>query len=284
MTSNRFSSAVLAVAAALALGACGGSGGDRARVTVSARANPPAAGAAKASPTTLAVAGGVSIDSVKFVLREIELERHVAGAPGAPAAGGSADDDGTPDQGRGDVPVAKDGADDGSSSSSGEVEVSTGPFLVDLSASDLADGRIVEQFVLSVAEGTYDKLKFRIHHLEDRQTVGDPDFDSRDASIVVKGKLGDGSDFTFRSRLNDDQERRGTFVVGGATPSNITLTIDPSGWFVDAGGAALDPTSEADRQAIEENIRSSIDAFDDHDRDGDDDHGRGGDDDGPNHT
>jgi hypothetical protein len=309
--------AVVVAVAVAALTGCGAGGGDRTRVTVSARSAVQAASGAASAIGGVPVAGGVTLDRVKLVIREIQLERHAAAADGAaggaaastdddgtpdqgpgdaPGTKGSADDDGTPDQGPGDAPGTAGAGDDdgtpdqgrgdapGTAGAGGEVEVSAGPYLVDLSGSALASGTIVEQFALDVAEGTYDELKFRIHHLEDGQRLGDDDVDSRQSSVVVAGTLPDGRAFTFRSRLNDQQKLKGTFVVGGAAPSNITLTIDPTRWFLDAGGALLDPTVEANRQAIERNIRASIDAFDDDDHDGRDDHGRNGADDGPNHT
>jgi hypothetical protein len=154
---------------------------------------------------------------------------------------------------------------------------------VDLSGSALASGQIVEQFALDVAAGTYDELKFRIHHLEGAQRLEDADVGAGQASVVVTGTLPDGRAFTFRSRVNDQQKLKGTFAIGGAAPSNITLTIDPTRWFADAAGALLDPSVEANRPAIERNIRASIDAFDDDDHDGRDDHGGHGADDGSAH-
>jgi hypothetical protein len=319
MTTINSSRTMAVVVAVAALAGCGAGGGDRTQVTVSARsAAQKPSGAAAAAAGGVAVAGGVTLERVKLVVREIELERHAAGAGGA-AAG---DDDGTPDQGRGDAPGTKGGADDGTADQgpgdapgtagadgtagdddgtpdqgrgdapgtagaggtrSGEVEVSAGPYLVDLSGEALSSGQIVEQFTLDVAEGTYDELKFRIHHLGGGRRLEDADLGAGQDSVVVTGTLADGRAFTFRSRLNEQLKMRGTFVIGGPSPSNITLSIDPSGWFVGPDGAPLDPTVESSRGAIERNIRASIDAFDDDDHDGADDHGRGGADDGPGH-
>jgi hypothetical protein len=277
MRTTRLAGAMaVAAAAIMALAGCGNDG-KRSRVTVSAKT---AAQSAAAGTTGIAVAGGVTLDAVKLVVRAIELERE--GAAGAAATGSTtASDDGTADRGRGDAPGTA------ASDAAGEVEVSAGPFLVDLSGAELASGTIVEQFTVAVPDGTYDELKFEIQHLEDGQQLGDPDFDTRQASVVVRGTLPGGAPFTFSSRLNDHQKLHGTFVIGGAGASNITLRIDPSSWFVGAGGALLDPTVEANRDAIEANIRASIDAFDDDDRDGRDDHedhASGGADDGAGHT
>ena len=68
-------------------------------------------------------------------------------------------------------------------------------------------------------------------------------------------------------------------VAAAGGSSNVTLTIDPSSWFKAADGSLLDPTSAAAKPQIENNIKASIRAFCDRDRDGEDDHGH----DGPGH-
>jgi hypothetical protein len=87
--------------------------------------------------------------------------------------------------------------------------------------------------------------------------------------VVVNGTYR-GAPFTFSSSLDEEQEREGTFTLGDGN-DNITLDIDPSRWFVGAGGTTLDPSSTANRSQIESNIKASIDVFDDDDRDGRDD-------------
>jgi len=70
--------------------------------------------------------------------------------------------------------------------------------------------------------------------------------------------------------------------------SNVTFDVDTSKWFV-KDGARLDPRKPENRAALEDNLRNSINAFQDDDglghenHDLDDDHGGdrdGGDDDG----
>src|SRR5712691_13313508 len=73
----------------------------------------------------------------------------------------------------------------------------------------------------------------------------------------------------------------------GDRTTNVTFDVDTSKWFV-KDGARLDPRDAANRAAIEANLRSSINAFQDDDglghenHDLDDDHGseRDGDGDG----
>jgi hypothetical protein len=205
-------------------------------VTVSARL--AGASGAAAAPNGLTVAGGrVQIDELWMVIRDVKL-----GIPGAP----------------------------------GEVSAGNGPFLLHLAGAGL-DGGVTQEFTIEVPAGTYDELRFIVHKLEDGQTIGVPELDLPRGSIAMRLTV-DGTDqLTFTSDLNEAQRIGGTFVVeDGAAPDNITISIDPSGWFVDGGGF-LDPRVGGNRQAIEDAIRTSVDAFEDDDRNGLSD-------DGPNHT
>jgi hypothetical protein len=155
-----------------------------------------------------------------------------------------------------------------------EVELERGPFLLDLQGGALSGG-VVQQFAVDVPEDTYDELRFVVHKLEDGQTIGDPILDTRQASIVVNLTV-DGEPAIWQTDVNDEQRINGVFDLR-AGANNVTLQIDPSGWFTSGAGDFLDPRLGAHQQAIEENIRNSIDAFDDDDRDGHSD-------DGPGHT
>ena len=70
-------------------------------------------------------------------------------------------------------------------------------------------------------------------------------------------------------------------VAGDGSSSGVTLTIDPHGWFRASDGTRLDPTLDASRAAIEDNVRASIGAEleDEHEGEG----GGGGADDGAGH-
>jgi hypothetical protein len=237
MTSN-LSRLVSVTALSLALVACGGSESSS-RVTVSARlAGAGAAVAAAGAPKALTVAGGrVQIDELWMVIRDIKL-----GRPGV----------------------------------EGEVNAGNGPFLLHLAGAAL-DGGVTQEFSIEVPAGTYDELRFIVHKLEDFEAIGVPALDGPRASIAMALTV-DGTDqLTFTSDLNEAQRMGGAFAVeDGQSPDNITISIDPAGWFVDGSGF-LDPRDGASRQAIEDAIRTSIDAFEDDDRDGVSD-------DGPGHT
>lgn len=191
--------------------------------------------APQAAAGALQIGERVVLQRVRMAIRDVKLEKHTAGT---------------------------------------EIEIETGPFLLDLEGPEL-DGGVVQQLAVEVPADTYDELRFVVHRLEDGQSVGDPILDSRQASIVLD-LLVDGEATTWQTDVNDEQRLSGVFVVSGQGMDNVTIRIDPAGWFTGAGGAFLDPRLEASRQAIEDNVRSSIDAFEDDDRDGHDD--------GPGHT
>lgn len=235
---NRSSATFTSLVLGLALAACGDESGS---LTISARASGASAQAATApggAGGKLTVAGGrVEVERVRIIIRDIKLERE---------------------------------------GMEHEVRASNAPFLLDLSGAAL-DGGISQLFAVDAPEGTYDDLRFVVHPLEDGQRIGDDDLDGPRASVVLDLRV-DGQPFRFTSDVNDQQRIFGTFrIADGSSSDNITIHIDASGWFSDGGGAFLDPRVAGNRQAIEDNLRTSIDAFDDDDRDGRSD-------DGPGHT
>ena len=91
------------------------------------------------------------------------------------------------------------------------------------------------------------------------------------ASVAIDGTI-DGAAFTFTSSLVSVQKREAILVVsadGGS--SNVTLTVDPGGWFRAADGSRLDPRAASSRGAIAAHPAASIDAFGDDDVDGHED-------------
>jgi hypothetical protein len=167
------------------------------------------------------------------------------------------------------------------------VEVALGPVILDLSAADL-DGKVHHVFDSTVPAGTYDKIEFEIEPLERATTAaGAEDLVKQHASAIIEGTF-NGEPFTFVTSLEAEQEFEGNFVVTDQS-SNVTFDVDTSSWFVQ-DGVALDPRDPANRAVIEDNLRRSINAFQDDDElghenhDMDDDNGddHGGDRDGGN--
>jgi hypothetical protein len=181
-------------------------------------------------------------------------------------------------------------------------EVALGPVVIDLKGADISDGKVHKVLDSTIPAGTFDKIEFEIHPLQ-RPIAENPagdDLARQRASAIIEGTFGDKS-FAFVTSLEAELEFEGSFVVTD-TSSNITFDVDTSSWFV-MNGVALDPTDPANRAAIEDNLRNSINAFQDDDElghenhDGDDDNGDdhggdrdggnsgpGGGDDGPGHT
>ncbi len=191
--------------------------------------------AASRSFRALSVARNIDIQRVRLNVGRLKLEgRAVGGAM-------SADDD-------------RHGGGEGEED---EVEVREGPFVIDLDAAAL-NGVVTKVFDADVPPGTYEEFKFDIF----------PSAALQNASVIVNGTIA-GNDFTFTSSLSAQQKKEGRFVVGGST-ANITLSIDPRGWF-GSSATQLDPT-DANRAAIEANIRQSIDIFQDDDGEGDENH------------
>ena len=161
-----------------------------------------------------------------------------------------------------------------------ELEISTGPLLVDVSG-DALSGGLLELVNANVPPGAFDELKVEIEPIEAAPTAAFADLVTRGASVLLEGTV-DGRPFAFAARLEVEVEHEGQFELGTAA-SNITLNIDASKWFKAADGSRLSPLDGAAHDAIVANIRASFKAFDDDDEDGIEDereHHDGGDDHG----
>lgn len=95
-------------------------------------------------------------------------------------------------------------------------------------------------------------------------------------SIRVEGTF-DGQAFVFETDLNVEQELNffPPLVIGESVSTNITIKVGLDSWFLDANGQTVNPETgndgEVNENLIKENIKNSIEAFEDKDRDGDDD-------------
>ena len=152
-------------------------------------------------------------------------------------------------------------------------EFETGPVLVDL---PLGPG-VEQRFAANVPPGTYVEIEFEIHKPDDDDPAdqafiaANPDF--ADISIRVQGTY-NGQAFVFTTDLNVEQELElvpPLVITDAADATNITILVHVPDWFRRVNGSLLDPSSAADHDLIEENIKNSVEAFEDEDRDGDDD-------------
>jgi hypothetical protein len=155
----------------------------------------------------------------------------------------------------------------------GGAEVKVGPFGISVSGSS----PIHQVFDASVPAGDYRELKTVIDTVNAGEAGSDATLQALaalHASIAVDGTVAGsgGGPFTFTTSMEVDQERNGPFTVGSGTTgtSNVTLDVDPSGWFLAPDGSSLDPRDPANRGQILANIRASIRAFPDDDENGKD--------------
>jgi hypothetical protein len=230
-------------AAAVLWSACGG--GSNSPMSFSVSTKPAVSGAS----TALTVAGNIDVQRVRLNVGRLKLEGPASAnsAAVAPTAGSQSGDD-------------RDGGDDrdAGGDDSGEIEVRQGPFVVDLDAAALT-GVVTKVFDADVPPGTYREFRLDIF----------PGAGLQNASVIVDGTIS-GQSFTFTSSLLAQQKKEGNFVVGGSS-ANITLSVDPRSWF-GTSSAQLDPRVEANRAAIESNIRQSLDIFQDDDGEGHENH------------
>ncbi len=148
-------------------------------------------------------------------------------------------------------------------------KTSIGPVLADL---PVTTG--VSSVSVSIPEGTYREIEFKIHK---------PGSDARDSvfklanpafaniSIRVQGTF-NGTAFTHTSTLSEKQELEfNPPIVINADNKNVTIQVDVRKWFV-VGGALVNPSTAnaggSNEGAVKDNIKLSIKALEDNDKDG----------------
>ncbi len=142
-------------------------------------------------------------------------------------------------------------------------------------------------FTANVAPGSYGTLEFEIHKPDDGPESGSgsgllqqhPEFAG--VSVRAEGSW-NGEPFTFTSAVSAEQETSldPVLVVGDHGETELTLFLDLSTWFADGSGSLVDPRTATDGGAnqslLENNIKRSIDVFEDRDDDGRRDDAEGG--------
>jgi hypothetical protein len=236
-----------AIATAATIAACGDSGSpstaSQVNFNLATRAAP--AGAASAAFVTAGTpetytdgSNTLVIDQVQLVLREIELKR----------------------------------------AETTRESLELGPILLDLPLGGA--GGAARSFSVQVAPGTYDEVEFEIHkpsHDEDAAFVqAHPDFDG--VSVMVTGTYnGHGFSYTTDLDAEEEIELSPPLVTTESAATDLTLFVDLDRWFRDGTGSLVDPESanagNANESLVENNIRSTLHAFEDENEDGVDDHG-----------
>ncbi len=200
-------------------------------------------------PMAVPITDGVNtldITRVQVVLREIELERvEVTDC---------------------DVEPEPDGCE----------KFETGPVLVDLPL----DGSTSQGISINIDPGTYTEVEFDIHKVSSDDVddmaflQANPTMEGK--SIAVEGTY-NGVVFNYETDLNEEQELAliPNLVIGEDAPAtNVTVRFDLSTWFVDQFGDLFDPATaakgEPNENLAKDNIKNSIEAFEDEDKDGDD--------------
>lgn len=188
------------------------------------------------------------IESAQMVLREIEFERVEADVD----------------------------CDDPQADESDCDEFKTEPVLVSLPL----DGSVSTEITANVPAGMYDEIEFDIHKVSSGDLADsaflqqNPGFEG--ISIRVTGTYNDEA-FEFTSDLNEEQELEllPPLEIVEGVPTNVTLSVDVSAWFKDLSGNLVDPqTANKDginENLVKDNIKTSIEGFEDEDKDGEED-------------
>ena len=148
----------------------------------------------------------------------------------------------------------------------------TGPFVLFLNLSSSIN--TIGSAYIPV--GTYDKIKFEVHKLEDTEAIPDSEFveGSSRFSVVAKGHFM-GTRFVYKSDKPAKQNLQfpNSLYVSPSGKSNITLKISPLVWFIDESTSTyMDPNDPSNRSKIDnnikENIKANFKAFKDNDKNG----------------
>ncbi len=133
---------------------------------------------------------------------------------------------------------------------------------------------------VTLDSGTYSEIEFDVHKLgsdsiDDAFAAANPTWPAN-TSIRVTGFY-NGTPFTFTTDLDEEQEIQFVpplVVDASGTAANVTMRFDLSLWFRNGTtGPLIDPTTAnqggANKSLVDNNIKNSIKAFEDDDRDGD---------------
>ena len=163
-------------------------------------------------------------------------------------------------------------------------EFEAGPVLASFPLGAAATAAAV---TVAAPGGQYDKLEFEIHKTDSTSShdaafiAANPNFNG--VSIRVTGtysQAGSRSDFVYTSDLDASEELAFSppLTVTDGVAANLTIRLDVSTWFVN-GGSLVDPASAnqggPNEGVVKDNIKNSMDAFEDDNHDGHDDHSEG---------
>lgn len=150
------------------------------------------------------------------------------------------------------------------------LHVKTGPIVVSLNL----EGKTTEFANAEIPAGSYDRVRFEIHKIEDSETPPDAEFkegteSAKRYSIIVKGKL-NGEAFIYRSRKScvQDIKLEEDLVVNENEAAKLTITVNPLSWFYE-GDTLLNPNDSKNDDKIDNIIKTNFKrAFRDKNQDG----------------
>ena len=141
----------------------------------------------------------------------------------------------------------------------GKADILQSPVVLVLSLS----GARTSLALSTIAEGIYDRVRFRLHKAGVAEPIPDPEFLSGASgdhrySVIVNG-MWNGMPFTFRSQQNADQEYelQPAARVASGTTTEVTLLVDPYSWFEGPAGP-LGPNRAENISLIDSRIKQSF--------------------------
>ena len=237
----RIATPYLGLLLAATLVACGGGSGSTVSVSTAVKS-----GTAKLSSLPTG-SGTVKLDNLYLVVKELELKK------------ASTDHD--------------------------VEELEAGPYVLEVNVTDTGLQTAIPSTL--VPAGSYKGVEFEIHRVRSTEklnlqaTKGGVQLDG--LSIVLEGTCTPTATtavptpaptpFAVTSTMEVEVEYESPFVVAEGAPSNVTLAFDASTWLAGPDGSTLDPClhdPKVDAQ-IMANVKASLKAFGDDDRDGEDD-------------
>jgi hypothetical protein len=127
-----------------------------------------------------------------------------------------------------------------------------GPFVVDLTAEEIASGARREFSLGEIPADTYGGAEIEIEPLDADSTATDAaldDFRAAKASVLVEGTF-NGASFQFAGHFLAEQGTDGDVVIDASNPAALEMTVDPAQWFLDSAGAEVDPGDAAQHDAL----------------------------------
>jgi hypothetical protein len=257
----------IALALAATLAGCGaGSSGSSVSISTAVKSS-----TAKLS-TVPTGSGTVKLDSLYLVVKELELKK-------APAVAGPTGPTG---------PTGPSGTTGptGPSSHHDVQEIEAGPYVLEINVADTNLQTAIPATI--VPPGDYKGIEFEIHRVRNTDklnlqvTRGMTRLDG--LSIVLEGTCTGPATgtppvtpaptpFAVTSAMEVEVEYESPFSIAPGASSNVTLAFDASTWLKGPNGTTLDPclNDPSVNGKIIANVKASLKAFGDDDRDGKDD-------------